>query len=570
MKLFKKMMALALAMVMVLAMGVTVFAAPVEGTKLTYDGADKTTDGKISLTNATKDTTYTLYKIFDATFDGDNVAYTTKNKDLGLDPEYFTIATEADANGNYAVTRTMDGENPKKDNAALLDYLKGLNKSLFTEIGSIKSTTDGTIEWEKIPYGYYLISPDKPATGAAVTIDSNTPTVNVIDKNQTPEFEKNIKDGEELVKWNEAGLAIDVPFDITVKAKNYDGDYKVYEYTIKDTLDPGFTFKNDLKVKVGDADKTADSLTTIKYYTDSSKATETTYDKATYFEIVVKWTQDGDKGKDHLYPANETINVTYTAFLDPAKADQVKVGKTANENTADVTYKKFKGDDDVEGDLPDQKTKTFETKLTITKTDGSNALAGAEFTLETTDGTKVSYTSGEVYVPATDGTYYLLNDGTYTDTAPTTATASQYASETQKYKKESVASTGNGQTVSTMKAFVGSDGKLTFSGLGIGTYTLKETVVPKGYNKADDIEFTITAETDDTDPNNVIVKFASNNEKIVLDDTNNVFTTTIVNNKGTELPSTGGIGTTIFYVIGAILVLGAGILLVTRRRMNAN
>ena len=51
---------------------------------------------------------------------------------------------------------------------------------------------------------------------------------------------------------------------------------------------------------------------------------------------------------------------------------------------------------------------------------------------------------------------------------------------------------------------------------------------------------------------------------------NSSMTFPIVNTKGTELPSTGGIGTTIFYVIGAILVLGAGILLVTRRRMNAN
>ena len=556
-------MALVIAVAMVLAMGVVAFA---EQTEHGTDNANN--KGSITITNATVGKKYGIYKLFDATValnedgtaktgaDGKPIiSYTVPaGKTLAEDNAWFAV----DSNGNVTAKTGAD---------ITTDAFKTWAESFGTVVKENVVATDTTLTFDQLEFGYYYI---KSEVGAVLTVDSTTPDVTVIDKNQTPEFDKNIKDDEELVKWNEAGLAIDVPFDITVKAKNYDGDYKVYEYTIKDTLDPGFTFKNDLKVKVGDVDKTADSLTTIKYYTDSSKTTETTYDKATYFEIVVKWTQDGDKEKDHLYPANETINVTYTAFLDPAKADKVKVGKTANENTADVTYKKFKGDDDVEGDLPDKKTKTFETKLTITKTDGSNALAGAEFTLETTDGTKVSYTSGEVYVPATDGTYYLLNDGTYTDTAPTTATASQYASETQKYKKESVASTGNGQTVSTMKAFVGSDGKLTFSGLGIGTYTLKETVVPKGYNKADDIVFTISADVDDTDPNNVIVKFASDNDDVVLDATNNVFNTTVVNNKGTELPSTGGIGTTIFYVIGAILVLGAGILLVTRRRMNAN
>ena len=51
---------------------------------------------------------------------------------------------------------------------------------------------------------------------------------------------------------------------------------------------------------------------------------------------------------------------------------------------------------------------------------------------------------------------------------------------------------------------------------------------------------------------------------------NNVFSTTVINNKGTELPSTGGIGTTLFYIGGGILVLAAVILLVTKRRMNAN
>jgi LPXTG-motif cell wall-anchored protein len=77
---------------------------------------------------------------------------------------------------------------------------------------------------------------------------------------------------------------------------------------------------------------------------------------------------------------------------------------------------------------------------------------------------------------------------------------------------------------------------------------LVESTVPQGYNKAADSTFTIAGNDYTT--------------------TNLEQTTTVTNQSGTELPSTGGIGTTIFYIIGAILVIGAGVVLVTRRRMN--
>ena len=88
-----------------------------------------------------------------------------------------------------------------------------------------------------------------------------------------------------------------------------------------------------------------------------------------------------------------------------------------------------------------------------------------------------------------------------------------------------------------------------FTGLADGTYTLVEKTVPAGYNKADDKDFTI-AQHD----------YTAGNLKQEA---------TVVNQSGSVLPSTGGIGTTIFYIIGAILVIGAGVVLVTRRRMNA-
>ena len=97
----------------------------------------------------------------------------------------------------------------------------------------------------------------------------------------------------------------------------------------------------------------------------------------------------------------------------------------------------------------------------------------------------------------------------------------------------------------------GDDGKVAaFTGLAAGTYTLEEKTVPSGFNKAADVVVTVAA--------NDYTKANLEQDK------------PIVNNKGAELPSTGGMGTTIFYIIGAILVIGAGVVLVTRRRMNAN
>ena len=90
--------------------------------------------------------------------------------------------------------------------------------------------------------------------------------------------------------------------------------------------------------------------------------------------------------------------------------------------------------------------------------------------------------------------------------------------------------------------------QLSFTGLANGTYTLIEKTVPAGYNKAADSTFTV-AEHNYT---------AANLEQ----------TAEVTNNSGSELPATGGIGTTIFYIIGAILVIGAGVVLVTRRRMR--
>lgn len=119
--------------------------------------------------------------------------------------------------------------------------------------------------------------------------------------------------------------------------------------------------------------------------------------------------------------------------------------------------------------------------------------------------------------------------------------------------------------------------KFTFSGIDAGVYKLVETTTPTGYNTLEDQIFTITAthELEADNPKLTALTGADGAEFTMTaqksgNDFTGELTADIENKQGAELPSTGGIGTTIFYILGAILVLGAGIVLVTRRRMSAN
>jgi len=627
MKKTSKILALVLVVAMVVAMGVGTVAFAATGDNLfTYTGADKDSGSSIKLSNSTEGTTYALYKIFDATFTGEKVSYTIPAGALKDElstaawADYVTISATADANGNFSVARKMNGEDPVKTDAEFLTQIQTLDTDLLTSIGSITSAANGEIEWKDLPYGYYMIVPDKPTEPkAAVTIDSNVPTVEVIDKNSTPSWDNgDNKPGkvivtnpganpEQTTTVNEAMLGEDVTFDIGVEATNHNGDKEILEYYIYDTMDNGMTYKSgEGKFVVKVVDKEKNTTTTLNPYSASNTNgyTVTYYDKdgavttdlaaAQSFKVKVPWattkTEDGKTVFDEfIYGSPAEIHVRYVAFLDPAKPDSVNIGTTAgNKNTADFDWKDV-GDKTTEPDkknpnhdVPDKDTKTYTTSVTIQKTDGSKELKGAEFQL-VGQSTNVVITMTESFTAWVEGTstgdkYWKLANGTYTKDNPATLKddgsgellydQTLYADTTTVYAKTTTVGTiGNGTSAVDITAFVNEDGTLTFAGLGAGTYTIKETTVPAGYNKADDITFTIS--TEDVDTTNKTLKFKSSNANVVLDATNGVFNVEIVNNSGSELPETGGIGTTIFYVVGAILVVGAVVILVTRRRMRA-
>lgn len=205
---------------------------------------------------------------------------------------------------------------------------------------------------------------------------------------------------------------------------------------------------------------------------------------------------------DWIYDVGEEIVITYTAELN----ENAEIGMEPNTNNVKLEYSTDPKQDEggTPEETPEEETKTYTTGLEIYNKDSDgNVLTGAGFGIKR---------AGE--------DDYLYN------------------------------------------ATVDENGHWKYDGLGAGDYVLVETTVPDGYNKMDDVEFTITFD-----------KNAAEGEKFSIDPEdfatklNDYFTATIVNESGATLPGTGGIGTTIFYTLGTILVLGAGILLIAKRRM---
>ena len=212
--------------------------------------------------------------------------------------------------------------------------------------------------------------------------------------------------------------------------------------------------------------------------------------------------------------ANDQIVISYTATLN----ENAVIAGEGNPNTSKVSY----GDSSNTEYTPDSQTKTYTWDVDVfkyTKTgETETALAGAKFTLsKNADGSDP---------------IALVSEGN------------------NVYR---VAKTGETGTVTEITT--DATGKFTIKGLDADTYYLTETAAPAGYNKL-------------AGPVTIVI-----GENGVVNGTTEarqgVDEVKVLNQSGTELPSTGGIGTTIFYVVGGILVVGAVVLLVTKKRMNS-
>ena len=216
---------------------------------------------------------------------------------------------------------------------------------------------------------------------------------------------------------------------------------------------------------------------------------------------------------------NDVVTVTYSAVLN----DKAVIADEGNPNQTHLSYTDTNG---ATKETKPSETRTYTWEIDVfkytMKDEKETPLAGAEFIL-------YKEVSGErQYAQATNGKI----TGWTTD-------------KTQAAKFTTPA-----------------DGKFTISGLDSGTYYLEETTAPAGYNTLKDpITITIEKNTDEAGAVTATIKYGSP-ETVANPDIK------VLNQTGAELPSTGGVGTTIFYVLGGLLVVCAGVLLITKRRMN--
>lgn len=517
-------------------------------------------------------------------------------------------------------------------NSTLTDaFARVVENNLTTTVAGTASNTDeegnvssAPIEISVTGSGYYLVKDKDGSVNTAngaysrfmlEVVGDATATV----KSEVPSGDKKVYvNGTDLGDANNASIGSHVSYQITSKVPNHVG-YNYYYFIMNDTLSEGLTFDGagSVAVKIGD--------TTLVQGTDYYVYTENVAPKTfrLAFADIMKYKVGADIVVTYSATVNDkavvgttgnpnTWNLQYSNNPD----DTFDGKRPDGENTPGLPADE---NNEALGQTPDEKTLTYVTELDITKYANeeleANLLAGAEFTLTGTS-KQVVLDTVDYYEASEKGTYYLLLDGTYTEAAPagteyveigvgtaetTTGyikdangnyvvptdkgdyagqtlyklvkgTADKYADVNTKYEKKTATKTTyvDADVSIEMTTPDGENkGKIYFKDLGAGTYTLTETVTPDGFNTIDPIVIEITFEAPESvkDGSETCTwKMIWNGEEII--GTNGIFAQDVINQSGSLLPSTGGIGTTIFYVVGGILVIGAGILLVAKKRMS--
>ena len=490
----KKMFSLALALIMALALCVPAMAQDV-GT----DAADKAT---VTISNAAKGETYSVYKLFDATVTGTengSIAYT------GNIPESLAAYFTKDGAGNISATAVAkDGEKMSEGlQTALAAWAKGQ-----TATASVES--DGSVlNFNGLDYGYYVITTSQGEQ--TISVDSTNPDVTIVDKNSTSasELKKTSTDGDEADGYK---IGDTVTYTVSFNTSNYYGDgtaaKKIVSYTIVDTLPDYLSNVNVTSIKVGE------TVLAVQQFDDAGK-------------IVIPWV---DADGTSLYDNKAKVEITYTAVVN----EKAAVAGEGNTNTVTVTWQ------DKDGDLPgymEDSDTIYTYGLALMKVnDKGEALAGATFKLP-------------FFVKKT-----LANDGAYI-----------YAGATK----------AEGDDTVTDELTTLASGEIVIKGVQNEEYSIEEAVAPDGYNKLtapvkvtpEKLTTTTTTVTQYLDAQgNVVdeqteVKVEYANEKLAVTP---VF---VVNMTGTELPSTGGIGTTIFYTVGGLMMAAAVVLFITKKKL---
>ncbi|PWL47213.1 MAG: hypothetical protein DBY39_05355 [Clostridiales bacterium] len=557
MKPIKKIASLFLALVVMLSFSVTAFAAGATGSITIQSNTDVSVEGK----------TFRAYKILDVkSYTSDSVVYTVPE---ALKEFYKTRYSLNGNEGDFdaqVVGKIKEESDLFAFAAAALAAAKAANIAPGTATAG-EGATSVTIS--ELPLGYYVVEDAGAATPiSALILDTTNPDVTLEIKADQPGIEKKI-DGdtdtddttEGLVDYNNAAIGDKVPYVLTTRVPDMTG-YTKYYFVVNDTLSKGLSFNGDVTITLGDTTLTKDTDYTVT-------ATENA-DGTTSVEIVFK------NFIQYKNAEKRNITITYSATVN----GQAVIGVAGNPNAVTLTYSNNPNISDSGttdqpdkptegspvGETPEDETRTYVTAIELIKVDPEgNRLTDAEFTV-TGQKTNIVLLRKDVFTKAEEGDYWKLKNGTYTTTEPTEETKADYESITDRYSKEIKAETIQTRESVTATGVVGSDGILRVEGLSAGEYTITEVKAPAGYNL---LKTPIVIRIDWSAPAASSTDCSwtvSGVEGAVV--IGGLVKVTIENNAGTELPSTGGIGTTIFYVLGGALVLAAVVLLVTRKRMR--
>lgn len=570
MKRMKKFVSLLLTLVMVAAMAIPAFAGSI------------TIKGTENVPASEKE--FKAYKILDVEFPNDEngetdysrMAYKVPEALVGFYAEEFGLdASEAsfaqDVVAKIAALRAEGADDNADGNGDLRAFMsRALKAAKEAGIPGASGAKDGNdYKIENLASGYYVVEDvtEAPTDGSdyavsALMLDTTTPDAEITIKTDKPSIDKKIVEGEgdnaTETNANNAAIGEAVSYKVTSKVPDMT-HYNTYTFIVTDTFSKGLTYNKDLTITVGG------EVVDASLYEETS---ETEADGVTKLTINFK-----DFKANFGKKTGEDIVITYTATVNK---DAI-IGSAGNKNSVKLTYSNdpnHSGEgDNSTVDTPEVDVFTYVTGLQITKVDATNPdmkLTGAQFKIEG-EGLEKALVKGYEFVEDPNGEFYKDGD-VYTTSE---------VEGSKKYSKKEVNKTEESVVKVDYVAEVGEDGVLSLDGLCEGIYTITEVKAPNGYNiLKKPIKIQIKCNTDNVTADQTECSWAyrksdengdlPNDETtgyVTLDSETPIIAFDVENTTGVELPSTGGIGTTIFYVLGSILLIGAGVLLVTKKKM---
>lgn len=513
-----------------------------------------------------EDQVFTAYQIFKVTNSGTNYNYTLLEPfDDFFDTDLGIVA----GGGENGLKAYLEGDPDMIAlSKALFNFINGdpAPTNLVPKTSEAGSAGSKSLAITGLDYGYYIVLGSGTAEGdqSVVAIaalgtvpgspgGSTNKDINITLKADAPWITKevwnsNLDEEEEAIgytDWADVNINDEVSFKLTSKVPAMLG-YATYEYIVYDTMSPGLTFKDgSITITVGgvlvnviDADSYNNEAHTATYEIENYVLNGNEYNGGKLITInFPDLVALVNKSNEDTIVAGADIVITYNATLN----EDAIVGAPGNPNKVYLEYSNnpnwvADGEDDEEptGETPEDEVIVYTFDVDVYKYAGAllpgNPLEGAEFVLyRTKSGTDYSDEVKFVY-DSTDGVYYVKMNSTVEDSEIIISNAA---------------------------------GRISIVGLDAGTYYLKETKAPDGYNLSNDYkEFVITHTTKDGIAN------ISNKIEVTPAEGDKFYAVTYVNTTGNILPETGGIGRYIVYGAGIALAIGVAVLLVIRRKIR--